>query len=306
MRAPVKTTLILGAGASVTYGYPTGLKLRQDLLASTGQLESNAGICGVGTQHMLNFLEEFRHSQRPSIDSFLSQRMRDFEAVGKASVARILLANENEAALFREDGDHWYQYLIDALLRHEWDVLDLSWLSIVTFNYDRSLEWYLCRTLMSNYGKPIEEAVEKLAGLSVHHVYGCLGTPWKGANYIPYGHHAPHELPLLVEASARRLRVIPEGRDNDASLEPIRKCISEAKRICFLGFSFDETNLRRLGAPFRQHHDDISGSCMGLFQGEVWKAYRQLQASRPREEGLPPNFYGDFCRDVLRKVQVLP
>jgi len=46
-----------------------------------------------------------------------------------------------------------YRYLLNEIASCSWEEFDPSWLSIVTFNYDRSLEVFLCEALQDRYGK---------------------------------------------------------------------------------------------------------------------------------------------------------
>ena len=48
-------------------------------------------------------------------------------------------------------------------------------LSIVTFNYDRSLEHYLLNSLMTLHGKTRDECAQALKKIPIVHVYGQLG-----------------------------------------------------------------------------------------------------------------------------------
>ena len=58
-------------------------------------------------------------------------------------------------------------------------------LSIITFNYDRSLEEYLYRVLGALYNRDAEELVQ---GLSIIHVHGDLGPlDWESQRGRKYG-----------------------------------------------------------------------------------------------------------------------
>jgi hypothetical protein len=91
-----KTALVLGAGASMPYGYPSGSTLRAALmeeatfqgLISNSILPSNA---------VSKFCKQFLRSGISSIDAFLSRRGKEdiisllsIEDVGKLGVAAIL------------------------------------------------------------------------------------------------------------------------------------------------------------------------------------------------------------------------
>lgn len=249
---PQSTTLFLGAGASFDYGFPVGKELRRQIvstnLAELVALDPNSDI-----GRTRSFLQEFKRSQRYSIDSFLARRP-EFNEIGKIAIARVIVAAETQRrdAMFdTHEGDNWYQYLVNMLAIDEWHNFDPSRLSIVTFNYDRSLEYYLINALQATYGRKMSEVVERLQRMRLAHVYGSLGTVWPGPDSLEFGGHSKQSpsWTTTVRSAAARLRVIPEGRDDDPTLEPVRTAVGQAERIGILGFGFDRDNIRRLGAP---------------------------------------------------------
>jgi hypothetical protein len=244
-----KTCLVLGAGASQPYGYPVGDRLRRSIISLLSNADDIAGSIGFHPKVLTEFLLEFRYAQTASIDTFLGVR-GEFDAIGKAAIAWVLLQLENDSKLFEATEDHWYQYLLDVLAENgKWDDFDPSWLSIVTFNYDRSLEHYLCRALRSRYAKSEEEVVERLRALKIVHMYGDLGLPWSGEGYFAYGTEIERHLHRGVTQAIGRLRVIPEGRQDDPCMQQAQTLLHDARKVCVLGFSFDSTNCERLGAP---------------------------------------------------------
>ena len=108
------TTLVLGAGASIAMGYPTGGELRLELLKLTNvdkrQFSIESGLYAAGEEHLQGFIDAFRRSQMYSIDAFLARRP-EFTDIGKRAIAAVLLEREAACSLDRwnhEDG--WYQY----------------------------------------------------------------------------------------------------------------------------------------------------------------------------------------------------
>ena len=95
--------------------------------------------------------------------------------VGKALIAAELIVCERETALFRRDGKSWYEYLFNELSTNFCD-FEKNQLSILTFNYDRSLEHYLLTSLQNSYDKSIEECAEKLSKIPIIHLHGDLGA----------------------------------------------------------------------------------------------------------------------------------
>jgi hypothetical protein len=318
MTATSPKTLVLGAGASYAYGFPLGSKLRQRILTLPDSTAKKAGIIRERTEkrdrrNFAHFQTNFLHSQMYSIDAFLGRRP-EFGEIGKKFIAAILLQCENSDLLFREEPerDHWYQYLFNQLAQREWDDLTFDDLSVVTFNYDRSLEHFLYVTLQSTYGKSTHDVSEKLKTLRIIHVYGSLCDALPGApGYL----HYDGELDIdKVEAAAEGLLVIPEGRIDSPTLVQARKALSEADSICFLGFGFDAANVERLAEddacamwqlrPNGHTQRNIVGTCMGMTQREIARAFGEL-ADKPLKEAGDWRFQDANCTKLLRETLFL-
>jgi hypothetical protein len=311
-----RTTLVLGAGASCSYGFPVGSGLRQGLLRLGQDPDRTAEILGVGKQTLRHFVKSFLVSQAYSIDAFLGRRWQEFETVGKAAIAHALLGAERGCDLFNENhADHWYQYLANELVADStWETFDPSWLSIVTFNYDRSLEVFLCRALQEVFGKSEAEVVARLRQIPIVHVYGSLGSPWPGdEGFLPL---STNDIEAAVAPAAARIRVIPEGRNEAPTILQARQLLREARSICFLGFGFDQVNVARLGAPdvFCEGPEapseaprakTVAATARGLTRAEVHRAARQIFGPAVYTDSLLAHFRDMNCISLLRETLIL-
>src|SRR5262249_21509255 len=104
-------------------------------------------------------------------------------------MAYCLIPYENRISLFQRDsyndGD-WYGYLFGKL-NAEFSEFSQNKLSIITFNYDRSLEYYLLTALRSSYNKTSDECAQALEAIPIVHVYGQLGEiPYPKPGSQPY------------------------------------------------------------------------------------------------------------------------
>jgi hypothetical protein len=303
------TALVLGAGASCTFGFPTGDGLRKKIFNIT---EHDAQQWGFMPKARKDFLEAFERSQHDSIDSFLSSR-DEFSGIGKAAIAYTIVQAEKASNLLADNDDHWYRYLLNKVLAPpsaKWDDFDPSWLSVVTFNYDRSLEVYLTDALVHRYNRSQHEVRERLREMTVTHVYGSLGSPWKGEkDYIPYGLRDDDGYAEAgwVRQAAQRIRVIPEGRDEDDSLKEAKSALSRARRICVLGFGFDETNLKRIGAPesFRVPGGPkpCAATAYQLSEAEIYEAASLMIGDVSK--AFRSRFQNENCKTLLRNTHVL-
>jgi hypothetical protein len=228
--------LVLGAGASHSMGYPVGETLRKDLIAA-GKHEDKkiiiANASSLDENQVTHFATTFRDSQCLSIDSFLARRP-DLVNIGKCAIAVVLLDLEKEALLHScSDEDTWYQYFFNQIAAEEWEKLDFSDYAVISFNYDRSLEHYLVRAMANSFDRSPEECSEKLQlSLRILHIYGTLGPCFPSEpDYFEYGSPVT---PKKVKLAASRLRVIPEGRDEDEVLVEAQLLLENADSIAFL------------------------------------------------------------------------
>ena len=284
-----KTLLILGAGASVPYGYPTGLQLRKELHDSNNlkALEN-----GKYHQEAYLFCQHFELSQLFSIDAFLAKRgegqignsngvissdyqnFGTYAEFGKLAIAFCLIKRERACHIIPTDDpreDHWLEYLWNHMSDGPKEDFKNNQLKIISFNYDRVVERFFQTTIEHTYGTDSQEASELSKSIEIIHVYGNL----QDLNEMAYG-----EKPEDLASVAKCIRVIPEARnENDTQFEKAKKFIDWAEKICFIGFGFDSTNMRRLGFP---NHDlsgkKIRGTVYGMKAPEVKAAENLLGA----------------------------
>jgi hypothetical protein len=302
------TVLVLGAGASCAYGLPLGWELRNRLLEMSVEslLTLPSGRQGVPIELIHQFNSAFRLSQWLSIDAFLAHRP-EFIELGKHAIAAVLLPAERaERVLHSEPSDHWYRYLAHRM-DTSWDRLTDNKVSFVTFNYDRSLELFLETTFINRYGKAENEVRERLKAFPLIHVYGQLGSlDPDSPSFVHYGDTSAR----AVKIAADGLRIIPEGRDESPEFEAARALLDAAERICFLGFGFDEMNVKRLGGPSinirskagRGFGQLAAASAFGSTQAERQKYGRMISSAPDETAG---RMHPGNCIETLRHTQIL-
>lgn len=250
-----KTVFILGAGASIPYGFPSGAELRRMLCVpithdyKKGDVDWIGSIAklGINEADSRRFAEAFLKSGVASIDAFLSRR-HEFEEIGKAAIAAILCAREDPTELHRIDNeDDWYFYLWNALVAgvHKCEDLASNQVRFVSFNYDRSLEHFLIQSCQETFGVAYQVAVKALKPLRVIHVYGMLG----GLDQNREFGNRPYETKigaLELSVAAKGIKIIPESRDDAPEFVVARELFEWAEQICILGFGFDPLNVSRL------------------------------------------------------------
>lgn len=258
-----KTVFIIGAGASRPYGYPVGKELREEICSSfVGNSKDFFEAQGCRPSEVRiqlgraeTFVEKFHNSSIKSIDLFLA-RNPEFMLMGKWAIIFRIFAAEKHST-FREQmpnrNQDWYSYLFarltDELIRKE-DYVHFGEnnVSFITFNYDRSLEYFLHESLFNSFngigGGKIQEQINKLR---VIHVFGQIaGLDWQELeSRIEYRRDINR---IDIQRLADKLRIIYEEEENPDLEEP-RKLISEAKRVFFLGFGYAKENCEVLKIP---------------------------------------------------------
>lgn len=257
------TVLVLGAGTSNPYGYPTGKRLKDEIIKRTLEKEMIQLYAQFDTNvnELEQFIKALQKSAKPSIDAFLEHRS-EFTEIGKIAITEALIKYEDEELLF--NNDDWYQYLFNKLST-EFDEFDKNKLSVITFNYDRSLEHFLLTALKNSYGKSEETCVKKLLSIPIIHVYGQIGPlPWQGGNF--FRSYSPEYKILGLKESSNGIRILHEtGVASDHIFANAQKLLGQAKNIYFLGFGYHKINLLRLGlSNLDESARVIIGSSHGL------------------------------------------
>lgn len=270
------TTLILGAGASVPFGFPTAGKLIYDiweLVSGKSEdqqlLEEDQRLLKIiadnyNISHLpKSFCRDLHLSQQPSVDDFIERRP-EYLDIGKLSIHYVI--HHYEKKKFMEDPRDfdWYHELWKILNVTKLDDFRNNKLSIITFNYDRSLEFYLITSIRSSFPNiSFDNAKEILfQTIPIIHIYGSLGeiissnTSCLDSKYLSYGGELKG---YGYNDWCKNLKIIPENHQSESLLEA-RKLISKSERIYFLGFGYGETNLKRLEIGYKNDFSIVGTS----------------------------------------------
>jgi hypothetical protein len=275
-----------------------------------------AGVVDVfGEAALDDFCRQFEVSGLYSIDAFLARRPR-LQEIGKRCIAALLLAAESQWRVENPATD-WYGTFWNQVTTDSLDDLDFSWLSVVTFNYDRSFEQYLLAAIMATYGAAEQDALESLGTLRIVHVYGSLGGAFSTSN--GYLEREGGLTAARVGTAAQSLRVIPEHRNAGGDdFEVAKELLRASWRTAVMGFGFDPTNLARLDAGDtlanqRMRRENHSGSrkvvatCIGMTSAEACEAGATcgIEAQSSLGKVLPKGFIETDCVGLLRETLIL-
>lgn len=264
------TVLVLGAGASMPFGFPSGEQLVSRILevlegpkpaehplqralqvSEMYPKDVLAQALGVLEPEILigNFHEALFYSGRQSIDTFLEHN-RQFLTVGKMAIASVLVPLENERELFSAE-PNWYKFLFTRL-NARFEEFAENKLAILTYNYDRSLEQFLSTALRHSYEgmkDAYDQCQEQLSKIPIVHLHGSLGEFARGAPDTLGRMERMYEPQLTVRVlrvCADTIRVVSEDVGSQPQYQQAHDLLHSADVICFLGFGWDPTNLSRL------------------------------------------------------------
>lgn len=325
-----KTVLVLGAGASMDYGFPSGEQLLQDIinilagpLLDYNKKVVKIWIASIACRYFENkmkgknldvhvfydavseFQEKFIRSNTASIDDFIDkipESKEELKVIGKILIFLSISRYENEQRLiyknekidvshryYEELGENggeiislvrgWYGYLWRKI--YEGSIAEnLKNLTIISFNYDRSLEQYLHSSLVGMSQLQAESCEDILNGnLFIHHVYGKLGKlSWQNEvaainDYFPFKINSDGFLAVRTEnLSASQIRfdcsslignsgatrdlidkicdIVSEIRTYKESItetnivESVKLRLSKCEDLFFLGFGYHQENMK--------------------------------------------------------------
>lgn len=289
------TVLVVGAGASVPYGFPTGKELTARIVTTLMDEGPHQGMnrClermaakSRSTVDLTAFGERLKSSGLSSIDAFL--QFEHNESLGPAAKAAVAwhigqCEEEKKCGLVEENGD-WLQYLFDMLVEGATtaDALGQNRVTIVTFNFDRVIEARWKRVLSSIY--PPSALPAAYASLPVIHVHGSpYGDTINLENLDSHPVGDPITDAIVFEAAERIYFIHDRAEPPPQALAALRS----AQVVCFLGLSYADLNLKRLSLPDVLMRDpravQLYGTTLGLLAGEVRGVLRRLFVSR-----IPP------------------
>lgn len=285
------TVFVLGAGASEPYGFPSGMKLAEEVCHHLEKRNHELGAalrlhCHDAVVAALPV--EFRRSGQYSLDAFVERR-HEFRDVVKLAIVRSLIPCENDVTLIaprsseivptpngpapRPPDRDWYRYLLTKIITTKAEGFHENQLRVVTFNFDRSFERRLFIGLKANYNLDDAAAATLAESIPVLHLHGDLGEPaWlphatdRVVN-VPRRTYGQPLDPRELRSFASRLALINEEIPGDR-LDTARRWLREADVICFLGFGYHPDNLARLGIADLKGMT-MRGTAMGIEEGEL-------------------------------------
>jgi hypothetical protein len=251
------TVLVLGAGASQPYGFPLGADLKELVLTEMRGLTATELKTTGGNRDVVDELgEALQHSLHETIDRLLEIKTNCRE-LGAYLIARVIARHEKETALFQKRD--WHGELFVALDFDSGDSRSASHLSIVTLNYDRSIEHFLKESIYHNCNREhFAAAHRKREAITILHPHGSLGK----YPDVQYGIDVSNNSAL--RAAAQSIRIPGDQLDDSEEFKAAQMIIAGAANVVFLGFGYDQRTLNRLMGKSRNKRQSFYGTGFNL------------------------------------------
>ena len=254
------TVFILGAGSNFDYGF----YLSEDLKAFIANkfignyseyLKQNGSYSNEHIEFMPTDADKIRtiinSSTHTNIDHLLGMHPQ-LEKIGKFAIIDAILCGEGNSISF--SNQILYLKLFDMMKQGIFTAAQApnilqNKVSFITFNYDRSLEMFFYNQLTnfadwSSSNLTVKDVFDQL--IQIYHVYGSLGSPFQGSNdYLPYGQRPNLD---ILSQSSYHIDVI-YGSKSIRYQNTIESLLQNADAIFFLGFGYDNDNLKILKLP---------------------------------------------------------
>lgn len=317
-----QTVFILGAGASTPYGFPTGKELRRKIcqnffkrLKVLIDAINDPKVKSVREESTIgpakDFVSAFEKSGNESIDLWLN-RNKGYSGIGKLAIALNILNAERASRYYENvaDNEDWCLYLYRRMTDTMIDdgshkLFKNNKVTFITFNYDRSLEYYLYECLTNSFTSLRKSIppINELFPFRPLHVFGKIADlPWESSSGLDYRCKCDYDRICKIKDN---IRTIFEDTDNDLS-ERIRGQIAKARRVFFLGFGYHRENLEILGIPDVLCDEQyIYGTALGFTDKEIKRVRENLNENFPRKLRDPahpnPTIKPINCYGLLRE-----
>lgn len=278
-----ETVLVLGAGSNLDYGFVSGGGLIKWMLGSghgeqeAEELKNNLAQAGFERHAVEEFQGTLQFAIPPSIDQFLEGHHPKYTELGKLLIAQCLLVREHPTGLMTQNqGDLWYGLLLNEIAP-KLSAIPENRLTIVTFNYDRSLEQFLFTAIKHRFGLNDEATAKALEPIRFIHVHGHLGyLHWQGqSSSLEYGGAVTFD---RVTRAMKEIKVIYEADKEGSEFQQARRAIAKADYVFFFGFGYHFDSLERLGFPLKR---------AGIVQGTAFDIQsNRLKAITSRFPGI--------------------
>lgn len=221
--------------------------------------------------------------------------------MGKLAIAKSILAAERASKLFisRQSGRRiqfsdvsgtwlipFFQIISEGVAKVDLELLFKN-ITIINFNYDRCIEYFLPLAIQLYYGVSAQEAQSAVESLSLVHPYGSVGS----LHPSTHGHHVEFgSEDYSLKDVAGQIKTFSEGLHLPTHQLKITDSINAADQIVFLGFAYHPLNMRILESRERTRVSKVFGTTIGLSKpaiGSVTNAIFHALQKKSVRQGEP-------------------
>jgi hypothetical protein len=151
----------------------------------------------------------------------------------------------------------WLESFVRVLMNGRRDPDDIGKeITIICFNYDRCIEFYLINAIIQRYEISYQQAHRIVSNMAIIHPYGTLGKLPEN----PY--RLPHEVPFAPAIDADvdpwdtiiGLKTYTERVDDTATMHRMTAALHGGAIIMFLGFGFTSENMKLLNTTLHGYN----------------------------------------------------
>jgi hypothetical protein len=254
-----RIVLVLGAGASNPYGFWLGEALKSKVAMRTREMQNGPVSTAYNPVELDRFRSAIWRNRLRTIDEFLEEHPR-FRQIGARLVAEEIASCESEDKLFQPQD--WYTALFDELrLREEGP--ELSRLAIVTFNYERSLEYFIDDNILHNCPEGRQDYAHSMWNkVKIVHAHGSIGE------YPEIGYGRALEA-VHSGRTAKNLMLLTDKADESPAFMEAQQLVAKANRIVFVGFGYHKRTLDFLFPNASFKGKEIYGTCFNMSQNRI-------------------------------------
>lgn len=310
-----RTVFVLGAGAHIPYGFPSGKELITNVVKQLKASQNNPDLSlrilpqrsgvnflDVQQQNINQFIDSLSQAGQASIDTFLNanQHMRGYDVIGKVGIAQAILESEakflNAREIDQENSNDWFEYLFAKMCDGVSNVHHFfrdNKVTFITFNYDRLLEFKLFNALRSSFNIPNDDVLSMVNAVPIHHLYGSLGE------FDPYRFG---DMNQWVDAFKSIKTIHDVSVDQSYYVRAAIEALSQAEKICLLGFGFHHENIAliELSRMVEEAQSNVNVCRFGVTDEEI---RRVVLFNQIREKKLK---MGDENMDALKTLRNIP
>jgi hypothetical protein len=154
----------------------------------------------------------------------------------------------NDNAAMR--AQRWHEMLWSACDRRSLQEFRATPLTILTYNYDRSVEFAFARSLESKFHVSTAECAAAMDCIGPIHLHGQLGFlkafTTSPSRVVPFGGDLTGLTENNFATAAAEIKIVHEPTPQDEAFIRARDALSCADRLIILGFGYAPQNVQRL------------------------------------------------------------